>query len=1046
MKKVLLAPTSFLLAGSGACALIYQVAWLRDLRLVFGCTTAASAAVVAIFMGGLGLGNAILGKRADTKANPLAFYALLEAGIAATAAISPWMTDAAEHAYVHLGGQLALGGIGATVVRLLLSSLVLLLPTVLMGGTLAAAITAVTTASDDSRRTPAILYGINTLGAVAGAVLSTFILLPALGTRMTLWSACALNVVVALGAYALSRRAAEPAPGKSAPTRSPRQPGRQAAGPIRPGIVYLAAGIVGFAFMLMELVWYRMLAAILGGTTFTFGLILAVALLGIGIGGALYPWFFRRRPPDLASLSATCGLEAIAMAIPFALGDRLAVAAGILHDINRAGFFGEVLGWSAIAAAVVLPASIASGVQFPVLIGELGRGDRNVGRQVGWTYACNTLGGILGSLAGGMGMIPLLSAPGAWRLVVVILAGLSVGLALAAGLPSARRSVVLRLGLSAVAVLLLAFTGPTAVWRHSGIGAGRAAMPEKRTANAMRAWENLKRRTKIWEADGIEAVVGIVSRNDLAFLVNGKSDGAALFDSGTQMGLGITGAMLHPDPRTALVVGLGTGETAGWLAKVPTLTRVDIVELEPVITEMARRCAAVNGDVLANPKAHLVFDDAREVLLTTSNRYDLIVSEPSNPFRAGVANLFTHEFYSAAKDRLNPKGIFVQWLQAYETDDTTVFTALATLKSTFAHVEVWQSKYDDVLLVCSNDPFAYRLDTIRARLAQEPYRTAYASAWRVSSAEGFLARFVAGEKLVDQIAGRYAPLVNTDDYNRIEYGYIRTLGRPSRFSLSEFHRRAAELGADRPACDLKGIDWDGVTHERFAMYAGQNRSIPESEIRDPRYAPYVRIYASWLDGDFAGMIAQWEAQGRQPVYPTETALVAVAYAVAGNAKAVPLIEKLKAHSPQEADLIRGILAMHQGRKPESLASLASAFRGLRGDPFALSYITQLALNAASDLAAANPASASAFLDALKEPFAIRYADESRRTTASYIAANVSAPAAVPWLETFEPHIPWEQDFLALRARVYSAAGHPLAGRAQADVEQFNANAAEAPSP
>ncbi len=696
-----------LLMGSGACALIYQVTWLRELRLVFGSTTAAASAVLAIFMGGLGVGNFLLGRRTDKQPNPLAFYALLEGLIAIAVGLSPWLIDASRAVYIALGGQMALGPLGAAAVRLALSAFILLAPTLLMGGTLPAAVAAASTPEDENRRRAAILYGINTLGAVGGAMASTFFMLPMLGTRLTLWSACLVNFGVSASAWFLSRHRLVTAPAV-APAAKPsarNKPARGSLHPVgggrplpQPIHVYVAAGVVGFAFMLMELVWYRMLAPILGGTTYTFGLILSVALLGIGLGGALYPLCFRGRRPSLQSLSLTCGLEALFLAIPFALGDRLAVAAAMLHESNRLGFLGEVLGWSAIALIVVLPGAIASGVQFPVLIALLGRGDKDVGRQVGSTYAFNTLGGILGSLAGGFGLIPLLSAVGAWRAVGITLAGLCAYLALvAARTQRPWRNRLAPVGIGVVAVVLLGFAGPTAVWRHSDIGAGRARLPKPWTENARIMWENGQRRGILWQADGVEAGVAIAVDNGLSFMVNGKCDGNAIDDACTQIGLGILPAALHPNPKTCFVVGLGTGETAGWLGKIPSVQRVDAVEIEPALDEMVRRCAPVNGDVLHNPKVHVIYNDAREVLLSGRRTYDLIASEPSNPYRAGIANLFTREFYEAAAGRLNRGGLFIQWLQAYETDQTTVFTVLATLRSVFKHVEIWQSKHDDML-------------------------------------------------------------------------------------------------------------------------------------------------------------------------------------------------------------------------------------------------------------------------------------------------------------------------------------------------------------
>ncbi|HUE73890.1 MAG TPA: hypothetical protein VMP01_23620, partial [Pirellulaceae bacterium] len=338
-------PVSGLLFCSGLCALVFQVAWLRELRLVFGASTPAAAAVLAIFMGGLGLGNAVLGRRADAVANPLRMYGQLELLISLASFVSPFLIDLSRMIYIALGGQQSLGLTGATIVRLLLATLVLGLPTFLMGGTLPAAARTVALARDDGRRSIGLIYGLNTLGAVMGALLSTFVLLEALGTRATLWTACLVNLATGLSAWWLSSRVVWPVPASPAPHVPPEsmpapalkrqekkgRPPRSASqlpvdSPVTSSpassdvlpvqsldsVLYAAACLVGFAFFLMEIVWYRMLTPILGGTTFTFGLILAVALAGIGIGGAMYPWLFGRRRPTLYDLALSCAGEGLA--------------------------------------------------------------------------------------------------------------------------------------------------------------------------------------------------------------------------------------------------------------------------------------------------------------------------------------------------------------------------------------------------------------------------------------------------------------------------------------------------------------------------------------------------------------------------------------------------------------------------------------------------------------------------------------------------------------------------------------------------------------
>jgi hypothetical protein len=310
-------------------------------------------------------------------------------------------------------------------------------------------------------------------------LLATFVCIEALGNRNTLWVACLLDALVALLARVLSR--SFPAP-DDAPAEEVAE-ARQAVAP--PGFALTAAALVGFAFLLMELVWYRMLSPLLGGSTFTFGLILANALLGIGIGGALYASTSSNSGGTLQAFGWTCALEALALAIPFALGDRIAVLAAHLRTLSAAGFPAHVSGWSIVIAIVVLPAAIVAGFQFPLLVAQLGRGGREVARHTARAYALNTAGAIAGSLAGGFGLMPLATAPGIWRVVTLLLAGLSVA---ALTVRHGRRFYLSTSGLGALgaagaAAMPLLSLGPTAAWRHSGVGVGRSeltAIPQRR--------------------------------------------------------------------------------------------------------------------------------------------------------------------------------------------------------------------------------------------------------------------------------------------------------------------------------------------------------------------------------------------------------------------------------------------------------------------------------------------------------------------------------------------------------------------------------------
>ncbi|MEY4300679.1 MAG: hypothetical protein RIR25_1915, partial [Verrucomicrobiota bacterium] len=273
---------------------------------------------------------------------------------------------------------------------------------------------------DRARRATAWLYGANTFGAVAGAFIATFFLLENFGVRRALWTACCLGALAAGLAFLFSRAGlgrSEPLPADLAPS----SPGKVKSVRIPATLVFAVAAIAGFVFFAMELVWSRMLAPILGGTTFTFGLILAVALAGIGVGATIYALGFARRRPTLSALAFTCLLAAVCLAAPFAAGDRLAVLVAFLKDRNTFAFAGEVGVWALVAGLVVFPFSVVSGAQFPLLIGLCGEGDRQIGRQVGLVFFWNTLGSIAGALAGGFGLLPLLTAPGAWQALTLLM-------------------------------------------------------------------------------------------------------------------------------------------------------------------------------------------------------------------------------------------------------------------------------------------------------------------------------------------------------------------------------------------------------------------------------------------------------------------------------------------------------------------------------------------------------------------------------------------------------------------------------------------------
>lgn len=1005
-----------LLFCSGACALIYQTVWMRDFRLIFGASTVATGAVLAIFMGGLGAGSAILGRRADRHPHPLAFYGQLEMLIAASAAITPLLLMGVRAGYFAIGGSAVLGGTVATLIRLLFSTLVLAIPTVLMGGTLPAMARAVETNDDAGRRRLALLYGINTLGAVAGALIATFVMLERFGNRATLLLAAVLNIAIGALAFFLGRRAVKQEP-------APAEEGFRASA-LPPRLVLISAALVGFAFLLMELVWYRMLSPLLGGTTFMFGLVLATALAGIGIGGAIYSFGSRQHLATATGFAVTCTLEALCMIVPFAVGDRLAVLANALRSLRVFGFSGHIAGWTTVTAMVVLPAAIVAGYQFPLLISLLGRGREQVGREVGLAYAWNTGGSIAASLLGSFVFIPMLGARGSWKLAVATLVGLGA-ITLFFALRERYRGFA---GLAAASALLAVFLmfsiGPTAVWRHSGIGAGRA--PTLVAPNAVREWVHNARHSTIFDKDGRESSIALLTGDDLGLIVNGKSDGSARDDAGTQVMSGMLAMLVHPNPTTAMVIGLGTGTTSGWIAEVPTIERVDVVELEPVVVDIAGYYAPVNRNALDNPKHNTTIGDAREVLLTTREKYDVVFSEPSNPYRAGIASLYTRDFYTACIDRLKTNGLFVQWMQMYSIDTRTMKTIYATITSVFPHVDTWTTTAGDIVLVASRDPITYDADLMRRRLATEPYRKAAHAAWRVETPEGVLSHLVGSEVLAKAAAGGISVL-NTDDRQVIEFSFARSLGRELDL-MNELAGTAARLKAQRPLRVKGTIDWAAVDANRATLYWLRTAN-PKNE--------FARRYNI---RDYAGALASWRANRWEPVNSMDNAMLGHVLAEAGDDTALTYIDPLRPWQPIEAEALTGLLLYRKG----TLAGAATLFRNAltryREDPWPLPAIMSMAVDTVAKTAR-DPKAADFALEALEQPYS-EYLLEDERGRAFLAAsweAKRCAPSTLTALREYEPNVPWRSSVLQMRAVCYAAANLPdLADRAREDLQRFTA--------
>ena len=804
---------------SGAAGLVYQVAWGKTLGLLFGHTVYAISAVLAVFMAGLAVGSAWIGRWCEGHPKPIFLYAQLESLVAATGALS--LAGLAGVRSLYLAAYPTVGGFQPLLLglRFFGTAVVLFVPTFLMGGTFPVLVRGMARHSSELGLRVSLLYWINTLGAVAGTLLAGFVLLPACGLRLTIASAAVLNLFAALIALRIARNGLVKSELTTTGIASSRTTKTFSAKEQSSSnfFLFLFAVVGGTAFA-YEIAWTRLLQITMGSSTYAFTLMLATFLAGTVIGSALFQRFLGRSraiSPSVFSRTQTCtAIVALSSLILFPW------IASIIPPLLRAThqtFGGLLLAQFAVSSLTVLPLAVVFGFNFPavvVLLNRTGRDGAGESKLVGRAYAANTLGAIVGAVAAGFWLVSWL---GDFRLLAFT-AGVNLLVALALELRASQR-VVVRLGVN-VACLLAAFlVGLSPSFNNKSLLSLSAVLYGNSYQGHLTLDEIAATNDLVFATDGVNASIGVLrSDNYVALRVNGKTD-ASTGDARTQLLLGHLGAALHPAPRRVLVIGFGSGMTASAVSRYPDVERIDCVEIEPAVVRAAPYLEKLSRGVMDDPRLHLIFDDARNFLLTTRQEYDLIVSEPSNPWIAGIATLFTDEFYSAVRKRLAPGGMFVQWLQSYSLAPDDLRMVVGTLAPHFEEVTLWRAELPDLLLLGRTNISPFQFERLRSQWKEQNIRSDF-DALDVFAPEGLVAYYLLDDAAVRRLAAGSA--LNTDDRTLLEYHAPQTLlspglaeanqawiaqfrmaALPSNLEPSET-QRALEAGA-MTALDLKDV-------------------------------------------------------------------------------------------------------------------------------------------------------------------------------------------------------------------------------------------------
>jgi spermidine synthase len=785
--------------ASGTAGLIHEVAWTRLLRLVMGNTAFSITTVLCAFMGGLALGSFLGGRFIDRRTDPLRVFAFLEGTIALYCSLLPWLIQGAEPLYRLIYQNTHTSFYLFSLIRFVFSGVLLLIPATFMGATLPVLSRFFVRSLDQIGHPVGVLYSVNTFGAVLGGAAAGFFLIPNLGVTLTIWTACLFNALVAATAYSLYRRMGDGVPEVAAPPKnlpekreaggetkmkkkgrqaavaaSPAIPGRVAYGQNQMLFLLVGYGVSGFAALVYEIAWTRALSLLIGSSVYAFSMILTAFVLGIALGSMVYARFVDRvRDPlrALAVIQAAIGLTALPV-VPF-IGSLPFWVTGLISLFGNSFWKLQAVEFAMIVSIVLLP-TILMGAAFPLASRLFVQNSATVGKSVGTLYASNTIGNILGAFAGGFILIPLAGIEN--TLFAAVLINVAVGglfFALSRTLSPAGKA------LAAGVVMAVAVGGIMLIppWSAAEMSFGPFYEALRQSKSIARSPAELKaieaQRKVLFHKEDASTTVTVKQHpgGSLSLYSNGKPDASSHGDLPSQEMVAHIPLLVHPDPKSALVVGLASGITLGSAGRYP-LERIDCVEIAPAMVEASRFFDDYNYRILDDPRVNLIIADGRNHLALTDKKYDVIISEPSNPYIAGVADLFTREYFQLCRDRLTDGGVVGAWMQSYLIDKESFRSIVRTFRSVFPEMMLWKTAKGDCMMLGSKVPLRVDYRKLNAAIRQKGVAGDLARI-DIHSTEDFLGHLVMGKTNVTRFTA--GATIHTDDNALVEFAAPRGL-------------------------------------------------------------------------------------------------------------------------------------------------------------------------------------------------------------------------------------------------------------------------------
>jgi spermidine synthase len=787
----------FIFFLSGAAALIYELLWVRYLSLIFGGSHLAVTTILSVFMGGLALGSYIISKRAG-RHNLLRLYGLLELGIALSAIVFVVLINLYPLIYIPLARIADGSPIYLTFLRVTFSIIALIVPTTLMGGTLPV-LSSFTQQHHELGSRLSFLYGFNTLGAVIGAAATGFFILPHYSVSTTLAFAVTINLFAGVSAIALQKKIQllpdnrDPAEDVVSDT-SIASPSfiKRPENIFALKLVLWGIGMSGFCALAYEVLWTRILSIVIGASVYGFTLLLVAFLAGIGLGSAAYGLYLRmcaqryvthtdhtaRNIIGFGLVQVIIGVSALLVTMHLR---NLPSHAVMVYDFllnsklkfNMGNFKTRQLAHFIIAFSYLFVPAFFMGVAFP-LAGKIhGQYKKAAGRAVGEVLFYNTIGAILGSSISGFVLIYFLGIQLSLQLIILINIGFGLFVMVSVIGNKLLNWATPSLLLIAVPVLIMNPT-PWKLWDTKYYAVYQSNNPEM-YSTPDKVKEVLENTDILYYGEGIQAIISSLKAGAAQFFITNGRVEASNSNEGMQCQytLGHLPMLLNHNPKKVFVLGTGSGMTLGATSVHPSVEQITLAEIEPKVLNVAKTFGIYNHYVLNNPKLKIVFNDGRNFLMTTKEKFDVITADPIHPWFSGTGYLYSTEYFKLAAEHLNPGGMVCQWLPIYELSEDNLKSIVKTFHENFRYIMIWLT-YDDAELVGSNLPIIIDKEELESRI-KVPEVLQDLERVKMGSAKDFLSYFVMGTKGAEAYCsgGR----VNTDDNLYLEFSAPHSIGK-----------------------------------------------------------------------------------------------------------------------------------------------------------------------------------------------------------------------------------------------------------------------------